>query len=235
MTAPAGSAAPATIIQGQSATLSWSLAGNPAPTVTIDNGVGDVSSRTSITVSPTQTTTYTLTATNTLGTVTKTATVTVSASQDVPQSLFTTQTPATATTDGVDYELGTRFTSSVAGKITAIRFFKAANESGTHTGRIWSASGTQLATVVFSGESASGWQQQELAAPMENTANTEYMVTVNTGNRYSAATDGGLGAQITSGDLKTVVGSNGRYGSVGVYPTNSWNNSNYFRDVVFTR
>ena len=159
------SASPGTIIQGQSATLSWGVTGNPAPTVTIDNGVGDVSNRTSITVSPTQTTTYTLTATNSLGTVTKTATVTVSTSQNTPQSLFTTQVPDGATTDGpgVNYELGTRFTSAVAGQITAIRFYKAANESGTHTGRIWSASGQQLASVVFSGESASGWQQQALA------------------------------------------------------------------------
>jgi hypothetical protein len=203
--------------------------------VTINNGVGDVSGRSSITVSPTQTTTYTLTATNSLGTVTKTATVAVSTSQNDPQSIFTTQTPATSTTDGVDYELGTRFTSTSAGKITAIRFYKAANESGTHTGRIWSASGQQLASVVFTGESASGWQQQTLATPLAITANTEYLVTVNTGNRYYATTDGGLGSQITSGDLKTVVGSNGRYGPVGSYPTSSWQNSNYFRDVVFTR
>jgi hypothetical protein len=228
-------ASPGTIIQGQSATLSWATTGNPAPTLTIDNGVGDVSSRSSITVSPTQTTTYTLTATNSLGSVTKTATVTVSTSQNVPQSIFTTQMPASSETDGVGYELGTRFTSTSAGQITAIRFYKAASESGTHTGRIWSASGQQLASVVFTGESASGWQQQTLATPLAITANTEYMVTVNTGNNYYATTDGGLGSQITSGDLKTVVGSNGRYGSVGSYPTGSWQNSNYFRDVVFTR
>lgn len=231
------SASPETIIQGQSATLSWGVTGNPAPTVTIDNGVGDVTNRTSITVSPTQTTTYTLAATNSLGTVTKTATVTVSTSQNTPQSLFTTQVPDGATTDGpgVNYELGTRFTSAVAGQITAIRFYKAANESGTHTGRIWSASGQQLASVVFSGESASGWQQQALATPLAITANTEYMVTVNTANAYYVTTDGGLNSQISSGDLKTVVGSNGRYGLVGTYPTDSWENSNYFRDVVFTR
>ena len=207
--------------------------------MTIDNGVGDVSNRTSITVSPTQTTTYTLTATNSLGTVTKTATVTVSTSQNTPQSMFTTQVPDGATTDGpgVNYELGTRFTSTVAGQITAIRFYKAANESGTHTGRIWSASGQQLASVVFSGESASGWQQQALATPrpLAIAANTEYMVTVNTANAYYVTTDGGLNSQITNGDLKTVVGSNGRYGLVGTYPTDSWENSNYFRDVVFTR
>ncbi|HEY3408636.1 MAG TPA: CehA/McbA family metallohydrolase, partial [Propionicimonas sp.] len=35
-------ASPGMIIQGQSATLSWATTGNPAPTLTIDNGVGDV-------------------------------------------------------------------------------------------------------------------------------------------------------------------------------------------------
>ena len=88
---------------------------------------------------------------------------------------------------------------------------------------------------MFTGESASGWQQQALATPLTITANTEYMVTVNTANAYYVTTDRGLASQVTSGDLKTVVGSNGRYGSVGSYPTESWENSNYFRDVVFTR
>ena len=230
-------ASPATIIQGQSATLSWSVSGNPAPALTIDNGVGDVTGLTSKTVSPSQTTRYTLTAQNSQGTVTATATVTVSTSQNVPQTIFTTQTPAGYYTDGpnVNYELGTRFTSTVNGQITAIRFYKAPNESGTHTGRIWNASGQQLASVVFSGETASGWQEQALATRLAITANTEYMVTVNTGNTYYSNTDGGLNSQITSGDLRTIVGDNGRYGPAGTYPTNSWQNSNYFRDVVFTR
>ncbi len=231
------SASPATVLQGQAATLSWSVSGNPAPTVTIDNGIGDVSSLTSKTVSPSQTTEYTLTAKNSLGTVTSKATVTVSATQNIPQTLFTTQTPGASSTDGpgANYELGTRFTSTVAGQITAIRFYKSPNESGTHTGRIWTASGQQVASVVFSGESASGWQQQALATPLAITANTEYMVTVNTGNAYYSTTDGGLASQVSSGDLRTVLGSNGRYGAVGAYPRNSWEDSNYFRDVVFTR
>jgi Domain of unknown function (DUF4082) len=176
-----------------------------------------------------------LTAQNSQGTVTATAPVTVS--QNAPQTIFTTQTPAGYTTDGanVNYELGTRFTSTVNGQITAVRFYKAPSEGGTHTGRIWNASGQQLASVVFSGETASGWQEQALTTPLAITANTEYMATVNTGNAYYSTTDGGLNSQIINGYLKTMVGSNGRYGPVGAYPTNSWQNSDYFRDVVFTQ
>ena len=228
-------ASPTTITQGQSSTLSWSVSGNPAPTVTVDNGVGDVTALTSKTVSPSQTTAYTLTAQNDQGTATATATVTVSTSP--PHTIFTTQTPAGYETDGasVNYELGTRFTSTVNGQIAAIRFYKAPSESGTHTGRIWNASAQQLASVVFSGETASGWQEQALTTPLAITANTEYIVTVNTGNTYYSATDGGLNSQLTNGYLKTIVGSNGRYGPVGAYPTNSWQDSNYFRDVIFTQ
>jgi len=70
-------AAPTSIAVGNSATLSWNITG--ATTVTINNGVGAVSSVASSVVSPTQTTTYTLTASNGGGSTTASATVTVTA------------------------------------------------------------------------------------------------------------------------------------------------------------
>lgn len=73
-------ATPATIGAGQPATLAWSVSG--ATTVTIDNGVGNVSNTTSKSVSPAQTTTYWLTATNAAGTVTARTTVVVSTGFD---------------------------------------------------------------------------------------------------------------------------------------------------------
>lgn len=68
-------ASPSSMNAGQTATLSWNVTG--AASITIDHGVGDVSSLTSKTVSPSQTTTYTLTATNTSGSSAARATVTV--------------------------------------------------------------------------------------------------------------------------------------------------------------
>ena len=71
-------AKPGTIATGQSATLSWSTVG--VNTLTIDNNVGDVSTKLptgSVTVTPNQTTTYTATATGPGGTVTQTAVVSV--------------------------------------------------------------------------------------------------------------------------------------------------------------
>jgi LmbE family N-acetylglucosaminyl deacetylase len=155
----------------------------------------------------------------------------------ISESLFTTQTPAlTGKSDGsgVNYELGMLFQSDIAGQITGVRFWKDSNETGTHTGHIWSSTGTLLATVVFSNETASGWQVQSLATPLSIAANTQYMVSVNTGNTYYVDTYAGLGSQITNLDLSSVVTTNnGAYGSVATFPTSSYDNSNYFRDVIF--
>jgi sugar lactone lactonase YvrE len=69
------SATPPSIAVGESSTLSWTT-GN-AETVTIDNGVGALSTSGSMQVSPQSTTTYRLTAAGAGGTTTATATVTV--------------------------------------------------------------------------------------------------------------------------------------------------------------
>jgi RHS repeat-associated protein len=68
-------AAPASIILGNSATLSWSSTN--ADSATIDQGIGSVPTAGSITITPTQTTTYTITVTGPGGTATATAQVTV--------------------------------------------------------------------------------------------------------------------------------------------------------------
>jgi hypothetical protein len=154
------------------------------------------------------------------------------------ESIFTTQTPASLSlSDGanINYELGTRFLVTKAGQIKAIRFYKSPSESGTHTGRIYisETSGPRLiASVTFTNETASGWQMQNFITPLSIAANTEYIVTVNTGNTYYVATNQGLSTQVASGSLRTMVGNNGIFRQTG-YGWTSWENSNYFRDVVF--
>jgi len=68
-------ATPPTIASGGSSTLSWNVTG--ATSVTIDQGIGSVSSIDARSVRPTRTTTYTLTATNSVGSVTATAIITI--------------------------------------------------------------------------------------------------------------------------------------------------------------
>lgn len=148
--------------------------------------------------------------------------------------------PATpADPDGSGVELGTRFRTDVAGRVTAIRFYKSATNTGTHVGRLWSNTGTQLAAVTFSGESASGWQQANLSTPVSLAANTTYVVSYYAPNGHYAADTGYFAARgADNAPLHALRdgmdGVNGvyRYGSGGGFPTASWQSSNYWVDVV---
>jgi hypothetical protein len=70
-------AAPATISVGNSATLVFAATGSTAMTLSIDNGIGDVTGKNQVAVTPSATTTYTLTATDGSKSATATTTVTV--------------------------------------------------------------------------------------------------------------------------------------------------------------
>jgi glucose/arabinose dehydrogenase len=151
-------------------------------------------------------------------------------------TLFTNQTPSQPNfTDGTgsagDYELGMEFRSAKAGKINAIRYYKSPSETGTHVGRIWSSTGQLLGSVTFTNETASGWQQQDLTTSISIAAGTTYVVSVNVKTHYPISQNG-FNSAIANGDL---TGSNGVFNfAPGLFPTQSWNNSNYFRDVDFT-
>jgi hypothetical protein len=153
--------------------------------------------------------------------------------------------PSTATpavigdpdTDAV--ELGVKFRSSSEGFITGIRFYKASNSTGTHVGNLWTSDGTRLATVTFTNETASGWQNQVLAAPVPITANTTYIVSYHTNVGHYSTDDGYFS---TSGydnwPLRALRdgedGPNGLYlYGAGGFPNLSWHSCNYWVDVVF--
>lgn len=121
------------------------------------------------------------------------------------QSLFTTQTPVLANaSDGVPYELGMKFRVSTSGRITAIRYWKSSSDTGTHTGRIWSSTGTQLTSIAFSGGTASGWQSATLTTPLAIQANTTYVVSVNINSNYPF-TNSGLATSIVNGNISSVA------------------------------
>lgn len=133
-------------------------------------------------------------------------------------------------------------TPSVNGWITGIRFYKSAANTGTHTGQLWTSSGSLLGQVTFTGESASGWQEADFASPIAVTAGTTYVASYfapNGGYSYTAA--GFAGAGVTSGPLtapqsSAVSGGNGvyNYGSTPSFPGATYNANNYWVDVVFT-
>lgn len=134
---------------------------------------------------------------------------------------------------GLTYEMGTKIAVDKTMRLTGIRFYKDAGETGTHIGRVWSSTGTQLGTATFASESASGWQTATLTSPITLTANTTYVVSVGLNSRFVMSTSG-LATSVVNGPLHSVAdGANGVFGnSAGTFPTGSWSNSNYFVDAV---
>lgn len=151
-------------------------------------------------------------------------------------------TPTTANVgdDTNSVELGTRFQSTVGGYVTGVTFYKGPGNTGTHTGSLWSSSGTLLATGTFGSETVSGWQQLHFTTPVAITANTEYVASYHAPNGKYSVDGGYFTAAHRSYPLVAPAdgsgGANGlyKYGSATVFPANTFGSVNYWVGPVFT-
>ena len=158
-----------------------------------------------------------------------------------PCSLWSNSTtPGPMESDPNAVELGMKFQADAAGSITALRFYKYAQNTGTHVGHLWTSNGQLLASVTFSGETASGWQQATLSSPVPIAANTTYVVSYHTNTGYYATTTPGFSNAVDASPLHALAdggsGGNGvyAYGSSSTFPAQTWQASNYWVDIVFT-
>jgi len=131
-----------------------------------------------------------------------------------------------------------KFRSQVAGYILGVRFYKDSKNIGTHTGSLWTKGGTLLATVTFSNETASGWQQANFSKPVAIAANTIYVVSYWSPASHNSFADKGFASSITNGPLYALKdgedGGNGLYFYTrSTFPVSSWRSTNYWVDVVF--
>jgi hypothetical protein len=154
-----------------------------------------------------------------------------------PCSIWQNGTP-TGAVDAADtsaVNLGIQFQASSTGHITGIRFYKESDNTGTHIGSLWSASGTLLATGTFTNETASGWQELDFSSAVAVTAGTTYVASYFTSTGHYADTQNGLASAVTNGPL-TALASGGvyAYGSGNAFPANTFNASNYWVDVVYS-
>lgn len=148
------------------------------------------------------------------------------ASSALAQESIITSQVATVSSTSVTQELGNRFTTSAPGQITALKFYKESGDAVTHIGHVWNASGMQLASATFTGETDSGWQIAVLNTPLIVMSAAALSVSVNASGKFAV----GLNAfPITSAHLTATSGS---YGVTGAYPSSA-SPHNYFRDVVF--
>lgn len=160
--------------------------------------------------------------------------------QAAPLSILPTNvTPATITdSDTAAVELGMKFRSSVATTVTGVKFYKGPQNTGTHTGSLWSKSGTRLATVTFTNETANGWQTAYFASPVNIAANTTYVISYFAPKgRYSSTTN--YFATARTNDTLTALangtdGGNGvyKYASKSGFPNQTYQASSYWVDVI---
>ena len=151
----------------------------------------------------------------------------------------TPTTPQASDSNAV--ELGVRFTTTIDGFITGVRFYKGTGNTGVHVGNLWSASGALLARATFSAETASGWQQVNFASPVAVTANTVYVASyyAPAGN-YAADANFFAASGVSNGPVtllsNAAAGGNGvyRYASTTTFPSSTYNATNYWVDIVFS-
>jgi hypothetical protein len=144
--------------------------------------------------------------------------------------------------DGAAVELGLKFRSDIDGYISGVRFYKgSAANGGTHMGHLWTNGGTLLGTVNFANETAGGWQQALFQNPIPVTANTTYVVSYFAPQgHYAADITYFASSGVSNNPLRALsnssAGGNGvyRYGPTGGFPTDTYQSSNYWVDVVFT-
>src|SRR5437868_11284332 len=144
-----------------------------------------------------------------------------------------------AATDGTPIETGVKFRSSQAGYITGVRFYKGAANVGTHIGHLWSSTGTKLAEITFTGETASGWQQMLFTTPVAIVANTTYVASYFSSTGYYAYTNPFFTAATVNSPLTALAngtdGGNGVYiyAAASAFPNNTYQTTNYWVDVVY--
>jgi hypothetical protein len=140
--------------------------------------------------------------------------------------------------DGAYYEMGTKFQSSVPGRITHLRVYALATEAGDHTARLWRNDPEEVigGPYTWNYGGTNGWIELDIP-DLDIQANVEYTVVVSTGaspkrNYPNVAADlvapGGNGQHLSYPTDAGVFGE-----TRDARPTGSFNGGNYLRDIVF--
>jgi hypothetical protein len=131
-----------------------------------------------------------------------------------------------------------KFRSDVAGYVSGVRFYKSSLNTGVHVGNLWDNAGNQLGSATFVGESGSGWQQVFFSAPVAISAGTTYIASYHTTSGHYSFGASFFGSAVDNPPLHALAdgadGPNGVYSyGASVFPTSTYNASNYWVDVIF--
>ena len=112
----------------------------------------------------------------------------------------------------------------MAGTVSGIRFYKSSQDTGTHTGELWTSTGTRLATATFTNETASGWQSATFSSPVTLTPGATYVASYHTNVGHYSASPNYFTSNVTSGPLTAPASGNGvyTYSSNSAFPTSTF-------------
>ncbi len=133
--------------------------------------------------------------------------------------------------DGGAVTLGLKFSSTVNGKITGLRYYRAAANTGVHKGTLWSSGGDKLAELTFT-DGAPGWTTASFGEPVAITAGTTYVASYYAPNGHYSADLDYYANQYVNTPLQS-VGSGGVYTYSNGFPNSNYRETNYYIDVVF--
>jgi YD repeat-containing protein len=128
-------------------------------------------------------------------------------------------------------EFGTVFSSDADGVVRGVRYYRGPNNTGPHTGSIWTNTGTRLATAAFVNEADSGWETALFAQPVAITAGAQYVASYVAPSGHYSYTAGQFTAAYDRAPLH-VPASGGRFLVGGGFPT-TVSTDNYNVDVLF--
>ena len=135
-----------------------------------------------------------------------------------------------------------KFQPTEDGFITALRFYKQPNNTGTHVGHLWTARRPAARRrSTFTNETASGWQEERLAAPGRRSRKDTTYVTSYYARRRAASRSArrllraGVDrrARCTRRRRATAATASTSYGAERRSPTRRFNATNYWVDAVF--
>ena len=140
--------------------------------------------------------------------------------------------------DDTYYELGTVFRASVPGKITHLRVYSLASESGDHTARLWrnSDDGVIGGPYTWNYGGVTGWIELDIL-DVDIAADTDYTVSVSTEPSENVINYPNLSDLASGGNnglhLFYPVDAGKFTETRDARPTSSFNHGDYGRDVVF--
>lgn len=154
------------------------------------------------------------------------ATASFLAEDAVPQSLDSG--------DPLPVQLGLSLTTDRQITVHALRYYRGSEPGSGGTGHVWDANGTELASVEFGSGSSPGWNTAFLDAPVTLPAGATFTISRHAPQGGYVYTSADFAVPRTNGAL-TLARDNGRfrYGDPTAPPTEVWNNTNYFIDLMY--